>query len=355
MRLWRIACTLGTIVIALTIVGSSSAFAGSPPTPLAQAQWQGEIANVATPGHGCYHASYPALQWQATACLVVPNLPFAPHLPAQGVPAVVGNSTVVGNGNDYSAKVTGTLSKSTGTFTHVTPGITEKGKVDNSGAKVANAFSLQLNSEFYSDPPACSGAAIPADCYGWQQFVYAFHASGDTNAVFMQYWLIYYDTTCPGGWFTDNDGPYTFCYTNSPGMSYGSLPASTLGQTTFVGQAVSGGNDTVTLTSPSGASSVSNSDSKLDLSAFWNATEWGVFGDAGGGQAKFGADSKLEPVTTLQGTSSSAPTCVMEGFTGETNNLILTKTKALGSESSPTMAITQTNGTVKTPSCQVAS
>ena len=198
----------------------------------------------------------------------------------------------------------------------MTTGITEKGKVDNTGPNLANAFSLQLNSEFYTDPPACSGAAVPADCFGWQQFVYAFHASGNTNLVFMQYWLLYYDTACPVGWYTDVTGPYTFCYMNSPATAYGSLPAAALGQTTFVGRAASGGNDTVTLSGPSGASSVSNSDSMLDLSAFWNATEWGVFGDAGGGQAKFGADSKLEPVTTLQGTSSSAPTCVVDGFTG---------------------------------------
>jgi hypothetical protein len=348
MKLRSMTCALGSTVFALALVCSASAAGASAPGSLAQAQWQGEIANLPTPGHGCYHASYPALQWQATACLVAPNLPFAPHVPTQGVPAVVGN------GHDYAAQVTGTLSKATGTFTHVTTGITEKGRVGNVGPNLANAFSLQLNSEFFSDPPACSGAAVPSQCLGWQQYVYAFHYSADTNLVFMQYWMLYYDTTCPAGWHTDVSGRYTFCYMNSPATSYGSLPAGALGQTTFVGQAASGGNDTLTLSSPSGASSVSNSDSVLDLSAFWNATEWGVFGDAGGAQAKFGADSKLEPVTTLQGTSSSAPTCVVDGFTGETNNLNFTKTKALGTESSPTMAATQTDGVVKTPSCQVA-
>jgi hypothetical protein len=333
MKLWRMICTLGTIVIALTIVGSGSAFAANTPTsPLAQTQWQGEIANVPTPGHGCYHASYPALQWKATACLVAPNVPFAPNLATQGGPAVVGN------GSDDAAKVNGTTSKATGTFARVTTGITEKGKVDNTGVNLANAFSLQLNTQFFSGTPACSGAAVPSSCLGWQQFVYAF-----------------YDTTCPAGWTAFTSGGHTDCFTNSLGTAYGSLPASALGQTTFAGQAVSGGNDTVSLSSPSGASSVSNGDSMLDLSAFWNATEWGVFGDAGGAQAKFGANSRLEPVTMLHGTSSSAPTCVAEGFTGETNNLSFTKTKALGSESSPTMAITETNGSLKKPSCQVAS
>jgi len=130
---------------------------------------------------------------------------------------------VTGNGDDYSAHVTGTLSKVTGTFADVKSGITEKGQIGDTGPQVANAFTLQLNSEFFSDPPACSKAAKPPKCYGWQQFVYAFHYSGHTNELFMQYWLIYYDTKCPSGWNTDSTGGYTFCYKNSPATTYGSL------------------------------------------------------------------------------------------------------------------------------------
>jgi len=57
----------------------------------------------------------------------------------------------------------------------------------------------------------------------------------------------------------------------------------------------------------------------------------------------------------LTATSPSAPTCVKEGFTAETNNLKLAKTTALGSEPSPTLASKQTNGTSGTASCAVAS
>ena len=168
----------------------------------------------------------------------------------------------------------------------------------------------------------------------------------------MQYWLLDWGTTCPAGWHTYSSD----CYTNSPANTYGSLPANGLGNIKFVGQASSGGNDQVTLSSTTGgASSASNSDSVLDLAAVWNTTEWGVFGDAGGAKANFGTDSTIEAQTTFQATSSSAPTCVSEGFTAETNNLDLTKTKALGTETSPTMASKQTNGTVKTASCAVAS
>jgi len=99
------------------------------------------------------------------------------------------------------------------------------------------------------------------------------------------------------------------------------------------------------------ATSVTNSDSEIDLAANWNTTEWGVFGDAGGGEAYFGTNTSLEAETALTTTSSGAPTCVKEGFTGETNNLKLAHTPALGSESSPTMASTQTNGSTGTASC----
>jgi hypothetical protein len=354
--MWRVTSLLGSVVIALAIVGSGSAFAANHTSSQARAQtkaqWQEEIATLRTPGRGCYHASFPEVTWHAVRCQSAPAVPLAPRVQTRGGPEVVGD------GADYLAQVTGKISQATGTFTHVSSGLTENGQIGGVGAQKPNAFTLQLNTQFFKDPPECSGAAVPSKCEGWQQFVYAYHYSGSTNEVFMQYWMLFYDTTCPAGWATDPDGKYTFCYTNSPATSFGSLPADDLGDVKVVAHASSGGNDQVTLTNSSTgqASTASNSDSKLDLASYWDGTEWGVFGDAGGAEANFGADSTLEAVTALQATSSSAPTCVADGgTTGETNNLKLTKTKALGSESSPTMASKQTNGTTKTPSCAVAS
>lgn len=348
MRIWRFSCVLGSVLMALALIGNESAFAANHPSSQSMGQWQKEIAGLRTPGHGCYHASYPLLQWQATRCLAAPDVPLAPRLHTLGGPLLIGN------GADYSAQVTGTISKATGTFTHLSSGLTETGQIGGVGGQIKNAFTLQLNSEFFSTP-VCSGSANPSKCLGWQQFVYAFHYAGTTNEVFMQYWLLYWDTTCPAGWATYQTGGYTFCYTNSPASAFGSLPASSLGHATFAGQAASGGNDQVSLTNTATgkASSASNGDSVLHLSTAWNTAEWGVFGDAGGGEANFGAGATLEAVTTLQGTSSSPPKCVAEGFTGETNNLSFTRTGALGTVSSPTMATKQTDGTTTTPSCRV--
>jgi hypothetical protein len=166
----------------------------------------------------------------------------------------------------------------------------------------------------------------------------------------MQYWLINYDATCPTGWATYS----TDCYTNSNAVTVSTVTAKDLASINFYGSAVNGGNDDVSLTIGSGtATLVGGRDSKVDLAPNWNTTEWGVFGDGGGGEAYFGTDNRLQAQTALKGTSSAAPKCVKEGFTGETNNLKLASTPTLGSESSPTMASRQTDGTAGTASCAV--
>ena len=79
-----------------------------------------------------------------------------------------------------------------------------------SGSQVANAFSLQLNSQFFAGSPACSKSGDPSGCQAWQQFVYTYEIQ-QPGYIFMQYWLINYDATCPSGWFTFSSD----CYTNS--------------------------------------------------------------------------------------------------------------------------------------------
>lgn len=213
-----------------------------------------------------------------------------------------------------------------------------------------------MNSQFFKDPPACTGSSDPADCLGWQQFIYAYSASGSgtPNDIFMQYWLIDYDATCPSGWNTYTSDGTTDCYANSPAASVSTITAKELATVKLTGSAKSKGNDAVSVSVGSGkATSVSNSDGETDLASYWNGSEWGVFGDGGGGEAYFGTNTTLEAQTALTTTSSSVK-CVKAGYTGETNNLKLTATPALGSELSPTMATRQTDGTATTPSCATA-
>ena len=336
--------------LAAASLGAGSASAASKPVRT-RGQWQAALAHVAAPGSGCYHASYPALQWHATRCTVAPKWPLAPVLPS-GV-ASRGGPVTVGDGQDYAAKVSGLISRATGTFKHVTPTITESGQVGGSGSKVRNSFSLQLNSQFFSGSPACSGSSNPASCEAWQQFVYTYQ-NATTGYIFMQYWLINYNATCPTGWFTYS----TDCYTNSNAavLPGGPIKAKQLASTKLVATAKAGGKDGVSVTVGTGSATlVTNADTKVHLAKFWNTTEWGVYGDGGGGEAFFGANSTLETQTALQATSSAAPTCLSTGYTAETNNLNLISTPALGSQPSPTMASMQSNASSGTPSCATAS
>ena len=340
---------LAALALASASITTGSALAATHPTAQTKAQWRAAIAQVRQPGSGCYHASYPALQWRATRCVTAPNIPLVPVPLSRS--ARHGAPETVGDGTDYSAVVSGLISKATGTFQDVSSGITVKGQPGGSGSQTANAFSLQLNSQFFAGSPACSGSSDPSGCLAWQQFVYTYESrrSGD---IFMQYWLINYDATCPSGWYSYSDD----CYTNSNASTVSTLTAAELASVNLTGSAASGGQDAVSLSVGSGsATSVTNSDNEVDLATYWNTAEWGVYGDGGGSEANFGSNTTLQAQTALTATSNSAPSCVEEGFTGETNNLKLSSTPALGSEPSPTMATRQTNGTSGTASCAVAS
>jgi hypothetical protein len=165
----------------------------------------------------------------------------------------------------------------------------------------------------------------------------------------MEYWLVNYTTIaidCPPSWtfFKGTSTSAPGCYMDSPYVSVPVLTASQLADVALTGSATSV-DDEVTLALASGtATSVSNTDSALDLAANWDTTEWNVFGDGNGGQANFDANTSLEPVTTLTDTSvSAAPSCSELGVTAETNNLNLTNTPELGGESSPTAAFQETD------------
>jgi hypothetical protein len=338
---------LAAVALAAASVGAGPASASIRLAAGTKAQWQSAIAHVGAPGTGCFTASYPSLQWHAAKCVAAPKVPL---IPRHGSNGHAGPATI-GDGVDYSAKVTGKITKAVGTFKNVTKGITVKGAPGGTGSPVANGFSLQLNTQFISGSPACSGAGDPSSCQAWQQFVYTYQ-NKTTSYIFMQYWLINYNATCPSGWFTYS----TDCYTNSASHAVKTVTAAQLATLKLTGTAKTGGNDGVSLAIGSGtATLVSAKDTKIDLAKFWNTTEWGIYGDGGGSGATFSANASLEAETAITDSAGAkAPTCVKEGFTGETNNLKLAKTPALGSQPSPTMGSKQTDGTPGTPSCAVA-
>ena len=66
-----------------------------------------------------------------------------------------------------------------------------------------------------------------------------------------------------------------------------------------------------------------------DLASNWSAAEFNVFGDGGGGQAVFSGTTSITVRTQVDTGVNILPTCVVEGWTLETNNLNLVSTPAI--------------------------
>ena len=258
-------------------------------------------------------------------------------------------SYAVGNGNDVSAQVTtGVISVAEGSFDSVTGVTSETGDVNGQPPPVANTFSLQLNSNFFSNSPTCNGASVPANCAAWEQFVFS-----NSGYLIMQYWLINYNNTCPAGWYAYS----TDCYTN--GANSASIPSQTianLGNLSLMGEAISGGMDTVVLSTGATLYAAQNPDSALYLAQGWTAAEFNIVGDCCGTQAIFNSGASIVVRTSVNNGSSSAAQCLAGGFTGETNNLYFNPaTSAPTSEALSAVVFTQSSASSSTSPCAYAS
>jgi hypothetical protein len=281
--------------------------------PAAQARdaWSAAIARTPAPHEGCFHATYPSTQWVEVACHVAPHVLM---LPARGAGA-----NTVGDRDDYAAVVSGTvISSGVGFFPQV------KGLKTETGDNGPNTYSLQLNSNLMSGSPACNGAADPSQCQAWEQFI--MYSVGPVS-VFMQYWLINYNATCPAGWQTFESD----CYTFSRSVH---VPPQTIKQLKYMslsGTAVAGGRDAAVLTTKTDAYTTMFPDNVVDLAGFWTGSEFNVLGDDGGTEAVFNAGTKLTVELDLTDGQTAAPICqANDGTSGETNNLNLGKCTTAG-------------------------
>lgn len=276
-------------------------------------------------------------------CVEPPELPY--------VPAHGPRPFTVGNSNDYAAEVTGTMSGAEGSFDSVTGVTSESGPQGGSGPGVADTYSLQLNTRPFTTS-VCNPSPNP-NCRGWQQFLY----SSSAGSIFIQYWLLQYNTTCPGGWNTYQfpGSSDVYCYRNGPNAAaVAKQPITNLANLRLAGSANAGGNDTVTMFVGSTTATAANTGSILNLGQTWNDAEFILVGDCCGSEASFNAGSKLVVRTTVHNGTTSAPTCRLEGFTGETNNLNLVGTTPVGPGPSPAIVSTQTNSPGTAASCQAA-
>lgn len=296
---------LFTITIAVILSVTQFATAqDSPAGALAQQAWREAIAHTNVSAAGCFEASYPSLEWIKVECVVAPNIPF---IPRSGRPG----PQTVGDGNDYAAEVSsGLISKTVGSFPKVT------GVKSEQGVGGANSYSIQLNSNFMQNNKACKGAKNPSQCLAWLQYVY----SSDYTSLFMQYWLIYYDNTCPSGWNSYSGD----CYTNSASVSVPKEVISKLKTISISGSAVKGGLDTEIMYVGKQAYKTTGKDSVVYLSTGWKESEFNIIGDGGGSEADFNSGSSITVKSAVTNGTTNAPICASHaGTTGETNNLNL--------------------------------
>lgn len=342
-RWFRVLC--GPVLLMASLGGAalfpSSAAGGAALTSsgLTSSAWGAQIQQLAVPANGCFSATYPTIAWQHVQCHAGPGRPFAPRRTGP-------IHAVIGTGKDYSAKIaSGSISTATGSFPYVSPGSTEKGL-----ATRPNTFSLQLNTEFFSHSAACDGAKVPSNCLAWQQFLYASTTPG--NYVFMQYWLLTYDATCPAGWYSYD----TTCYVTSSAtlIPTASAPTiATLSSVSLTGTVHVGGKDSVVMKYGTKHASAVGGDSMVDLAGNWTIAEFGIFGDGTGSQAKFSSGTTLDVKTSVDNGAPIAPICDFTGFTGETNNLSFTSAPTLTPGPDPAIETQQTSAG-GTPGCAAA-
>ena len=107
-------------------------------------------------------------------------------------------------------------------------------------------------------------------------------------------------------------------------------------------------------TTPGGTLNAANQDSILNLAAAWQAVEFILVGDCCNSQANFNAGSTVVVRTTVHNGTTNAPTCLLTGYTGETNNLTLVGATALATGPSPAIQTNQSNIAGTAASCSSA-
>ena len=137
-----------------------------------------------------------------------------------------------------------------------------------------NTYSLQLNTNTFSTA-ACNGAADPANCSGWQQFLY----QNDTGNVHMEYWLVHYGNACDtnNGWIQSGDS----CYKDSAYAYVGAQPISNLSTLEVTGTAFSSQDTVYFYYLKSGLWNIKSvsQNSVLGLAQGWKFAEYNIFAD----------------------------------------------------------------------------
>lgn len=325
-----------TMMLSVAFMGAGEAAAQTRREPTAQQReiWRKSIVGTRRPKKGCFVATYPETKWREVPCVTPPNRPYPPR---QGI-----RPQTVGSGVDFSGQVTANMSQAEGSFDSVI------GVTSETGGGLADSYSLQLNTNFLTTT-ACSGGTV--NCQGFEQFVFS-----SSGYLLIQYWLLHYENACPAGWNSYGSS----CWRNGSGAIV--TPAQTiavLDQMKLNGAVagVNGPTDSITLSIGNTMYSAPGDNYFPDLTNGWRLSEFNVFGDCCNSEATFNPGSTIVVRTAVNsGTPPLAPTCQLEGYTGETNNLSLMDTPAMQPDVAwPSIVFSESNsGSPMLPGCAVA-
>ena len=327
----------------------------SPEERRKRKDWNDLMMRKPAPKKGCFTGDYPSTEWKKVPCVKAPNIPAIPrHGPR---PAVVGNN------NDIAAGApSGHITQAIGRFENVTNVTSESGPIGNTGPAVANAYTLQINTDFFTDATACSGSPN-ASCQAWEQWIFwnTGSGSGSSGSASMQYWLIAYNTTCPSGQNWNQIALYggIYCWKNSAqAVSVPSQPITNMANWTFSGTATSAG-DEVGMSTGVGSPYKATGDNAVSASTGWNIAEFNVFGaggnSSGGGTASFNAGASASARTEIIYGGKTAPNCVAQGFTAEMNNLSFGPTAPAATTPGPAVIFDESIAGGATSNCAAAS
>ncbi len=324
----------------------------SPEEKKKRTDWNDSIMRKAAPKKGCFTAAYPSTDWKEVTCVKSPNLPALPHHGPR--PAVVGN------GNDIAAGApSGHITQAIGHFENVTNVTSESGPIGNKGPSIANAYTLQINTDFFTGSTACAGSPN-ANCEGWEQWVY-WNTGPGAGSASMQYWLIGYNATCPAGKGWNQVAILgTSCFKNSAqAVSVPSQPITNMANWTLTGTATSTGDEIAMSTGAGTVAFKATGDNVVAASSAWNIAEFNIFGaggdtSGGGGTASFNPGASSNTRTEIIYGGTAAPNCLAQGFTAEKNNLSFGPTAPASSAPGPAVLFQESIAGGATSDCAAA-
>ncbi|MDI1464106.1 hypothetical protein QEZ54_24265 [Catellatospora sp. KI3] len=351
-RVWALVAVLAAVAAAGALARRSDAWAVPVPPPLTQEEWRVQLPQQPPPATSCASTVYPRLVWQSASCKTPPNLPQLPRQP--GTPRT---PHVIGSGTGLSAKApSGNISLGVGSFDAVSGVLSESSPIGNTGGPVANAYTLQLNTDYFATP-ACAGSPNPG-CLGWEQFIFA--NDGTSGVAFIQYWLLEYNASCPtGGGILWNQFSFTgsstiYCWRNAPtGVAVPFQPITNLANLRLAGAATPTGDSVTMYVGPTSYTAVG--DNAVRAAGGWTTAEFNVFGyggnSDGGGMATFNPGASISVRTRILYGGTEKPDCVARGFTGETNNLGFTTTPPSPTPPGPALMFVENTAGSSTPNC----